>query len=84
MKNSTFFGLTTSVAVFIVASRYAVGGQSGALVRLQSVTPGAAQTGHLNISGTGLFADRVGIGLTNPSVRLDVNGQIRTTAFRLN
>lgn len=84
MKNSTIFGLATSVAVFIVASRYAVGGQSGALVRLQSATPGVAQTGHLNITGTGLFADRVGIGLTNPSVRLDVNGQIRTTAFRLN
>ena len=44
------------IGIFFLAARSAESsGQSGALVRLQATTPGTAQTGHLNISGTGTF-----------------------------
>ena len=43
-------------------------------VMLQTATPGTAQTGHMNISGTALFGGNVGIGTTNPSARLNVSG----------
>ncbi|HAH06953.1 MAG TPA: hypothetical protein DCM05_10575, partial [Elusimicrobia bacterium] len=38
-----------------------IGGAGGA-VTLQATTPGAQDTGHLNLSGTGLFGGRLGVG----------------------
>lgn len=43
-------------------------------IQLQAATPGTAQTGHMNVSGTGIFGTSVGIGLTNPGTTLDVTG----------
>lgn len=45
--------LCTATAIFVFVGRAASGGQGGALVRLQSTTPGVAQDGHLNITGKG-------------------------------
>ncbi|MBW3538600.1 DUF2190 family protein, partial [Candidatus Parcubacteria bacterium] len=41
-------------------------------VTLQSTTPGTAQTGNINVSGTILAGSSIGIGLTNPSSPLHV------------
>ena len=48
-------------------------------VSLQSATPGTAQTGHLNISGTGIFGTSVGIGTSTPVQALSVVGNIYAT-----
>ncbi|MDE2141428.1 MAG: hypothetical protein KGJ84_03310 [Elusimicrobia bacterium] len=50
-----------------------IGGAGGA-VTLQATTPGVADSGHLNITGTGLFGGNVGIGTTGPAGKLEVNG----------
>jgi hypothetical protein len=42
-----------------------------ATVSLQNATPGAAQTGNLNLAGEGLFSG-IGIGTTSPAVQLHV------------
>lgn len=55
MKQRTIYLALVAVAVGVAAgaSRTAVGGgQTGALVRLQATTPGTAQTGHANVTGT--------------------------------
>lgn len=55
MLNRSFalFGGAFAVTLIVLAARSATaGGQSGALVRLQNTTPGAAQTGNLNLDGT--------------------------------
>ena len=41
-------------------------------VNRQNVSPGTKQTGHMNISGKGLFGNKVGIGKTNPQGKLHV------------
>ncbi len=41
-------------------------------VKLQGATPGTANTGHLNITGTGIFGGFVGIGTTSPNNLLDL------------
>lgn len=55
MKQRTIYIALVAVAVGVTASasRTAIGGgQTGALVRLQPTTPGTAQTGHANVTGT--------------------------------
>ncbi len=42
-------------------------------VQLQSSTPGTQQTGHSNISGTGIFGTALGIGTSSPIAGLHVN-----------
>lgn len=53
-----------SIAVLIVgiSANSVSSGQSGALVRLQSSTPGVAQTGHSNLTGTARAGQFVGSG----------------------
>lgn len=46
-----------------------------AAVLLQSSTPGTAQTGHANITGT-FLASQIGVGTTAPNVTLDVRGAV--------
>lgn len=66
------FAAVFAAGVLVLASRSAVSaGQSGALVRLQPTTPGAAQTGHVNVDGTALFT-KVGIGESAPGAPLTV------------
>ncbi|MEI8327633.1 MAG: hypothetical protein WCG02_00660 [Candidatus Taylorbacteria bacterium] len=48
-------------------------GVDGQYVALQTATPGTQQTGHMNVSGTGLFGGSVGIGTTAPGAKLDVH-----------
>lgn len=73
-----------AAAILALAAKPALtGGQSTALVRLQSTSPGSPQIGNINVGGTGLF-NKVGIGNLNPGVRLDVNGTVRATGFQMN
>lgn len=77
-RSITFLTLAAIATGFTAAaSRSALSGsgQTGALVRLQSSTPGVAQAGNLNVGGTGLFT-RVGVG-TSASLPLDVSGNVR-------
>lgn len=46
----------------------------GAFINLQSITSGTQQTGHLNISGTGIFGTSVGIGTSTVSSTLTIQG----------
>lgn len=56
-------GAVGAVSIVIALSTPAISsGQASALVRLQSTTPGAAQTGHTNISGTAKAGQFVGGG----------------------
>ena len=55
-----------------LASLYAPLSGGGNYVQLQAATPGAQQAGHLNISGTGLFGGKVGIGTTSPAYGLEI------------
>ncbi len=52
-----------------------IGGAGGA-VTLQAATPGVADSGHLNITGTGLFGGNVGIGTASPTSLLSVEGSV--------
>ena len=56
------------------ATKGYVDGLTGGVVgvQLQAATPGTQQTGHMNISGTGLFGGNVGIGTTNPTAPLQI------------
>lgn len=72
MKKAVTLTLTTlaAAAITTVASRNAISaGQGTAIVRLQATTPGSAQTGHSNLTGTikaGLFQGS-GSGITGLS-----------------
>jgi hypothetical protein len=57
--------LTASSAAAGGVTWASCGGSSG--VNLQSGTPGTAQTGNLDISGTGIFGTSVGVGNTSPT-----------------
>ena len=85
MQLKPHFTLTASMAALIIvlSATAESGGQSGALVRLQSATPGVSQTGHLNISGTGLFGNlRLPSGAADGRyLRSDASGNGVWTAF---
>jgi len=49
-----------------------IGGVGGA-VTLQGTTPGIADTGNLNLTGTGLFG-KVGVGINTPGARIESRG----------
>lgn len=58
MHSKLIYGLGFSAAcgvLFFASESASAGAQGTAIVRLQASTPGATQTGHLNISGTGRF-----------------------------
>lgn len=76
------FILSLAVIASIFASSAALGGgQSGALVRLQSNTPGIAQTGHFNVSGTARAGEFVGGGSGLGSVNAELLDGLNSTAF---
>ncbi len=56
----------------ITATGNVYGSGSDELVGLQGSTPGTAQTGNTNVSGTGLFGGNVGIGTTSPTAKLQI------------
>lgn len=65
MKNTLAYSITAvaAVSLTVLASRSALSsGQGGALLRLQSTTPGTAQVGHSNITGTSRAGTFVGSG----------------------
>ena len=70
--NGTLNAATIYQGGSTLASLYAPFSGGGNYVQLQAATPGAQQTGHFNISGTGLFGGNVGIGTTAPAARLEV------------
>ncbi len=78
MNRTTYYALGGFAALLVIfASRQAAaGGQAGALVRLQSSTPGAAQNGHINVSGT-IAASNLGVGTASPEAPLHVLGNVR-------
>jgi collagen type VII alpha len=47
---------------------------TGNCVSLQTTTPGTQETGHINISGTGMFGGNVGIGTSAPATLLHIKG----------
>lgn len=70
-------GLSVAVPILLLVTNATGGGQSGALVRLQSSTPGTVQNGNINISGTVIANKFKGNGslLTNlPSLGLPYYG----------
>lgn len=73
MRTITYaLAVLVSGTVIVVASRSAVSaGQGTAIVRLQTTTPGSAQTGHVNVAGTAVF-DRVGVGDSTPAAPFTV------------
>jgi len=48
-----------------------IGGAGGAIT-LQANTPGIADSGHLNVTGSGIFGGNVGIGIVNPTQKFDL------------
>src|SRR3989338_6275705 len=52
-------------------------------INLQGATAGTQQTGHFNISGTGLFGTSVGIGTTTPAAKLTIQGDGTANPFSI-
>lgn len=81
-----FFGF-----IIVCLGLFAWAGRAGArqnpilygIVTLPDTSPGFQQTGNTNISGTGLFGARVGIGTNAPSVALDVVGTAKMSGFEM-
>lgn len=81
---SSLLLVSASLALVIAASKAAhSAGQSGALVRLQSTTPGTQQIGNLNISGTGNFGGAVGVGMNASAARVEVRTSFAGDGIRL-
>lgn len=79
MKRTLIYAMTaiSAVSITALASRSAMSsGQNVAVVRLQTTTPGTVQQGHMNVSGNGLFGNRVGIGTPFPANKLHVMGDL--------
>ena len=72
IRISTLTGAAALAALAAVGSSPQQGTGSLTYVRLQTATPGIAQSGHLHIAGNGIFDGNVGIGQTVPSYKLDV------------
>ncbi|HMS53820.1 MAG TPA: hypothetical protein PKA27_00335 [Fimbriimonadaceae bacterium] len=72
---------TIVVAALLISNTASGGGQAGSLVRLQTGTPGVAQTGHLNVSGTATAGQFVGGGSGLTSVNADLLDGLNSTAF---
>ncbi len=58
-------------------------GCGGSCVALQTSTPGTQQSGHINVSGTGLFGN-VGVGTLTPGASLTVSRNSDGQAFNVN
>ncbi len=71
--------LIASSLVIMSRRAHSQGVQALPYVHLQSTTPGNTENGNINISGTGLFGAKVGIGTTNPSNRLTVSQETDST-----
>lgn len=73
--------LAVIAAALLVTSAARSGGQTGALVRLQSTTPGLAQGGHQNITGTAKAGQFIGGGAGLTSVNADLLDGLNSTSF---
>lgn len=78
--NRSFFNCVSGLTAVAIVAHSAVT-QTGALVRLQSTTPGAAQTGHMNITGTARAAQFVGGGSGLTSVNALTLNSIDASLF---
>lgn len=85
MNRNLLYGLcaVAAVSVTLVSSRSAMsaGGQSGALVRLQTSTPGSQQVGHANVSGTVRASQFIGGGVGVTGVSADLLDGLDSSAF---
>lgn len=84
MNRTILYSLSavTAISVMAAASRNAISaGQTGALVRLQSTSPGSQQVGHANVSGTLRAGQFVGGGAGVTGVNADLLDGINSTAF---
>lgn len=74
-----------AVALIAGASNSALsaGGQSGALVRLQSSNPGTPQAGNLNLSGVGNFGMGLGVGMNASAARVEVRTSFAGDGVRI-
>ncbi len=66
--------LQTNATGYAWVDTSSLGFPTGPFVNLQSVSSGTQQTGHLNISGTGIFGTSVGIGTSTISSTLTIQG----------
>ena len=77
MKVLPLLAPLAAVTIIALCTTAQSGGQSSALVRLQSASPGAAQVGHVNVAGN-IVTSNLGVGMTDPpQVPLDVIGNVR-------
>lgn len=82
IRSQTSLLAITAVGVLVLASRsVSSGGQSGALVRLQATTPGAAQVGNMNVTGTVRGGQFQGAGSGVTGVNADLLDGLNSTAF---
>ncbi|HMS54388.1 MAG TPA: hypothetical protein PKA27_03220 [Fimbriimonadaceae bacterium] len=81
-SKSTVLTFAIGITVLAFASS-ASSGQSGALVRLQPVTPGVSQAGHANLSGSIRAGQFVGGGSGVTSVNATLLDGIDSTGFAL-
>jgi len=73
-----------ALALLVVTARQAttqVGGSLPAFVKLQATTPGTAQTGHSNITGTAIAGQHAGGGSGLTGVNADLLDGINSTSF---
>lgn len=85
-RNVHFVSAAVALGLVVLASlSVSAGTQAGALIRLQATTPGAIQTGHLNISGTARAGQFVGggAGLTGLNASNISSGILDATSLPL-
>lgn len=75
------FGLMALAGVCALSARGVASGQNGALVRLQSTTPGVAQVGNINITGTHRAGAHIGGGAGLTDVNASFVGSFPNTAL---